>query len=211
MPKLGMVRDRCKIRCGTSKYNRPLQATMRHLGRRGFIMLGLVAIAVAPLGIFGRFFGGKRLRFPYMSGSLPAPEYHALAAKSGWSASEAVVAPGISLNGLVRRPKDPGAPWVLFYQGNDAHLLRVGQEFLSALAADRDWGLAVYAYRGYESSGGETSLTNLAADARRSSPSYAPPRESNAHACTWLGSPSVVTWRCARWLWRDGCSPNPRR
>lgn len=140
---------------------------MNQFARRGLFVLGLVAIAAVPLGIAGRVFGRKRLRFPYVTGALPAPEYQALAAKPGWSASEAVVAPGISLHGLVRRPQDPAAPWVLFYQGNDARMLRVGQEFLSGLAADRDWGLAVYAYRGYDSSAGEATLTNLAADAPR--------------------------------------------
>jgi pimeloyl-ACP methyl ester carboxylesterase len=138
---------------------------MKQIGRRGFVILGLAVIATVSLGLYHRIFGRKRLRFPYLNSSLPAPEYAALAAKPGWSASQIVVAPGISLKGLVRRPKAVDAPWVLFYQGNDAHMLRVGQAFLSGLASDHDWGLAIYAYRGYDSSAGEPHVTHLAADA----------------------------------------------
>jgi len=138
---------------------------MKHIGRRGFIILGFAVIAAISFGLARRIFGRKRLRFPYLNSPLPPQEYADLAAKPGWSASHVVVAPGISLNGLVRRPKNPDAPWVLFYQGNDANMLRIGQAFLSGLAADRDWGLAIYAYRGYDSSAGEPHLTDLAADA----------------------------------------------
>jgi pimeloyl-ACP methyl ester carboxylesterase len=149
---------------------RPLEAqldrsAMKQLGRRGFGVLVLAAIAAVSFGVFSRVSDRKRLRFSYVTGSLPAPEYQALAARPGWSASQIVVAPGISLNGLVRRPNAPDAPWVLFYQGNDAHLLRVGQAFLAGLAANNDWGLAIYAYRGFDSSAGEAHLADLAADA----------------------------------------------
>ena len=138
---------------------------MNQLRRRGWVIIGLVAVAALTLGVFGRFLGRKRLRFPYLADALPAAQYQALAAQPGWSASQITVAPGIRLNGLVRRPQAPDAPWVLFYQGNDSDLLRVGQAFLSRLAADKDWGLAVYAYRGYNSSDGVARLPELAADA----------------------------------------------
>jgi len=138
---------------------------MKKIGRRGFIILTFATFAAISLGLCRRIFGAKQLRFPYLNKPLPAPEYTALAAKPGWSASRITVAPGISLNGLVRRPQAADAPWVLFYQGNDAEMLRVGQAFLSGLAADRDWGLAIFAYRGYDSSVGEPHLPDLAADA----------------------------------------------
>ena len=138
---------------------------MKQIGRRGFVILGLGAITAVSLGLSRRVFGRKRLRFPYLNSPLPTPEYAALAATPGWSATQVVVAPGISLNGLIRRPRAVDAPWVLFYQGNDAHLLRVGQAFLAGLAADRDWGLAIFAYRGYDSSAGAPHIADLAADA----------------------------------------------
>ena len=138
---------------------------MKKIGRRGLLVLGLAAIAAVSLGLPRRIFGRKRLRFPYLNSSLPETEYKTLASKSGWSESRIVVASGVHLNGLVRRPRTADAPWILFYQGNDAHMLRVGQEFLSGLASDRDWGLAIYAYRGYDSSDGEPHLKYLADDA----------------------------------------------
>ena len=134
--------------------------------RRGIVIVGLAATALAlATGIFGRFFGHKRVRFPYLTSPLAASEYQALAAHPGWRATQLEVAPGIHLNGLVRRPQAASAPWVLFYQGNDAHLLKVGQAFLERLAAGRDWGLAVFAYRGFDSSDGTPHLAELSHDA----------------------------------------------
>jgi len=127
--------------------------------------LGCVAVVALSLGVLSRVFGPKRLRFPYLSGSIAPAEYQALASRPGWSARQITVAPGIRLNGLVRRPQSADAPWVLFYQGNDAHMLKVGQAFLSRLAENLDWGLAVFAYRGYDSSDGLPRLPLLAADA----------------------------------------------
>lgn len=138
---------------------------MKKIGRRGLVILGLTTIAAVSVGISRRVFGRKKLRFPYANSPLSTKDYAALAAKPGWSASEITVAPGVSLNGLVRRPKAAGAPWVLFYQGNDANMLRVGQSFLMGLASDHDWGLAIFAYRGYDSSSGEPHLADLATDA----------------------------------------------
>lgn len=128
-------------------------------------MLGAVSIGALSLGMLTRLFGRKRLRFPYLTGALPAQEYEALAAKPGWSKSQIDVADGIRLNGLVRRPATAAAPWVVFYQGNDAAMLRVGQAFLARVGGDQPWGLAVYAYRGYDSSSGVARLPELAADA----------------------------------------------
>jgi pimeloyl-ACP methyl ester carboxylesterase len=54
---------------------------------------------------------------------------------------------------------------VLYYPGNDAIQLRRGQAFLGQVGKDRDWGLAIFAYRGYESSDGVPVLRDLAADA----------------------------------------------
>lgn len=128
-------------------------------------MLSAVSIGALSFGIWGRLFGRKRLRFPYLSGALSPQEYQALAEKPGWSKSQVEVAAGIRLNGLVRRPAAPDAPWVIFYQGNDAAMLRVGQAFLTRLGADQPWGLAIYAYRGYDSSAGVPRLSELSLDA----------------------------------------------
>jgi pimeloyl-ACP methyl ester carboxylesterase len=139
---------------------------MSLLQRRGWVVVGLAATVIAlSLGVCGRFLGRKRLRFPYLASPLAAAEYRALAAVPGWKASQITVAPGIRLNGLVKRPEAAAAPWLLFYQGNDATMLSVGQAFLDRVAAGRDWGLAIYAYRGFDASDGVPRLPELAADA----------------------------------------------
>lgn len=138
---------------------------MKPLHRKGWALFGVTAV-VAISALFGaRFFGRKRLRFTYLTGELPAAAYQALAAKSGWSKTQVTVAPGIKLLGLARRPSAVNAPWVLYYPGNDATQLQRGQAFLSRLGGDQDWGLAVFAYRGYDSSDGVPTVGDLAADA----------------------------------------------
>ena len=138
---------------------------MRRVLHKAFGIVGIgVALALAAL-VLPRFLGRKRLRFPYLTGSLPAADYQALASRPGWSAVKVTVAPGIQLQGLVRRAATPQAPWLLYYPGNDAEQLRRGQAFLSDVGAGKDWGLAVFAYRGYDSSDGVPHLDDLAADA----------------------------------------------
>ncbi len=132
--------------------------------RRGFALFGVAAV-VAIAAAYPRVFKRRRFRFTYLTGQLAPTEYQALAAKAGWSASAVTVAPGIKLLGLVRRPSAADAPWVLYYPGNDATQLARGQAFLSRLGGDRDWGLAVFAYRGYDSSDGLPAVNDLAADA----------------------------------------------
>ena len=130
-----------------------------------------LALALALLGVgaawrIARVRGRGLLAFPYSRPALPAPAFAALAARPGWRA-EAVpaVTPGVSLRGLVRAPRTPGTPWILFFQGNSARLLAEGQEFLEALAAQDDLGLAVVAWRGFDGSEGDPAREPLLADA----------------------------------------------
>jgi pimeloyl-ACP methyl ester carboxylesterase len=133
--------------------------------RKGLIILGIAALLGVAGDMFLRFAGPQRLRFTYLTGILGQPEYDAMATQPGWAPASVTVAAGVELRGLVRRPRTAGAPWVLFYPGNDAAQLRSGQTFLSRLAEDEDWGLAVFAYRGYDGSGGWPHLADLAHDA----------------------------------------------
>lgn len=127
-------------------------------------------VGVAMIGSLGwqlgeRFLGRKRLRFTYLARPIGDAGYANLASKPGWAKSSVDVAPGITLRGLVRRTSSTSAPWVLFYPGNDESQLERGQAFLNRLAGETDWGLAVFAYRGYDASDGKPELENIAADA----------------------------------------------
>jgi pimeloyl-ACP methyl ester carboxylesterase len=133
--------------------------------RRGLGLLGAAAILAALSPYYERVFGRPRQRFPYLNRPISSAGYAALAAKPGWVAAQAEVSPGVRLNGLVRAPRSATAPWVLFYPGNDESQLERGQGFLIRLGGSEDWGLAVFAYRGYDSSDGTSNLDNLRADA----------------------------------------------
>ncbi len=108
-----------------------------------------------------------RPRFEYSGSALSPAAYAELAARPGWAPTALDVAEGVSLRGLVRRPTSAQAAWVLFFPGNDATQLAHGQELLEFVGHGRDWGLLVYAYRGYDSSGGKAGPALLAADGTR--------------------------------------------
>jgi pimeloyl-ACP methyl ester carboxylesterase len=95
---------------------------------------------------------------------LSSADYAELASRSGWSRTALRVSDAIALNGLIRRPLNQQAPWLLFFPGNDPTQLAGGQRFLESVRAGRDWGLAVFAYRGYDSSGGHPNPNDLASD-----------------------------------------------
>jgi uncharacterized protein len=71
-----------------------------------------------------------------------------------------------TLRGVVARPKDNTAPWVLFFGGN-AMSLASSTAVLSRLRGQHDWGLAVFAYRGYDGSTGSPDESSLVSDAQR--------------------------------------------
>ncbi len=128
-------------------------------------LVGLALVVVMALPLYERFFGRKRLRFPYLSRPIPAATYDALAKAPGWAKAELAVAPEITLRGLVRRPSSKDKAWVLFYPGNDESQLERGQGFLMRLGQDADLGLAVFGYRGYDASDGKSELEAIRADA----------------------------------------------
>jgi pimeloyl-ACP methyl ester carboxylesterase len=139
--------------------------------RRSRLWTSLAVLGSIALGAFTRpailRMGQNLPRFVYLCAPLPAAAYDALAARPGWAKSTVSAAEGVSLNGLVRRPARQDAPWVLFFPGNDASQLTAGQQMLERVGAERDWGLAVYSYRGYDSSGGKTAPESLREDGYR--------------------------------------------
>lgn len=138
---------------------------MKRLLRAGVTVLGALVILGALSPLRERLFGRKRLRFPYLAQPLSEASYTRLASEPGWAKAELEVAPQLKLRGLVRRAKSDTAPWVLYYPGNDESQLERGHGFLSRLAGDTDWGLVVFAYRGYDRSDGKAGLAALRQDA----------------------------------------------
>ena len=139
---------------------------MRAPSRRALAFASAAGAAAVVLGwfVYHRF-GRHRPRYPYFATPLAADDYRAMASRPGWEASTTIVEPDVSLRGLIRRPTAASAPWVLFYSGNTQTQLATAQQFLDRLRGDRDWGLAAYAYRGYDSSDGVPSRDPMVADA----------------------------------------------
>ncbi len=133
----------------------------------------LIAVALTVTGSIGlcllaRPFllrkAARRPWFTYSCSQLSAADYGKLAARPGWAKNLVEISPTVRLNGLTRRPRSKNAPWLLYYPGNDIHQLAMGQAFLERVSADHDWGLAVFSYRGYDSSTGTPSPEVMASD-----------------------------------------------
>jgi len=123
-----------------------------------------VLVLAGALAIAGYLRWQERPRFAYIAHPLSDADYSALAARPGWHAQRLIVAAGVELRGLRREPLRPGGPWILFFGGNSQRLLNESQQMLEALCVPRGWGGIVWAYRGYDSSGGGPDPAALTQD-----------------------------------------------
>jgi pimeloyl-ACP methyl ester carboxylesterase len=105
-------------------------------------------------------------RFAYWIDHKTGAEVDALAT-DGWQVDRLQVAPDVTLVGLVRPPQAPAARWILFVPGNSTALLAGFRAELDRLRGDADVGLAFWAYRGFEASGGTPTPPALADDLLR--------------------------------------------
>jgi pimeloyl-ACP methyl ester carboxylesterase len=123
-----------------------------------------IGITALMIPVVSRLLGRNRPRFAYATGAM-SEDVRAGLVEGGWQRSPLTAAPGVVLNGIVRRPSAKEAPWLLFFPGNDASQLATAKKFLEHVRGSRDWGLAVWAYRGFASSGGTPERDALVSDA----------------------------------------------
>jgi alpha-beta hydrolase superfamily lysophospholipase len=128
------------------------------------LVLGLTLGLVAALAIVG---SRNRHRFRYRPAPLGEAEYRQLADTQGFRADEAEVEPEVRLRGLIRPPATPSGHWLFYFPGNGSGVLGGARELLLRLAPSPDLGVAVWAYRGFDGSGGTPSMAKLAADSER--------------------------------------------
>jgi pimeloyl-ACP methyl ester carboxylesterase len=120
--------------------------------------LALVLLPVALVAVFGR-------AFIYHPTLLTARDLARLIERPGWQLDRLPLGDGLMSRGLVHPAQAPNAPWLLFFGGNAMDLGQI-QEILEFLRQDRPWGLAAFAYRGYDGSDGQPTEAALHADAR---------------------------------------------
>lgn len=143
--------------------------------RRYFVLAA--AVLLAPIVILPL----KNHRWiHYETGRVSLEEVRAMAT-GGWKIDRFQVVPGIRLVGLVRPPQGNEQPWILYFQGNSHNQLHDAQNYLNRLRGTRDYGLAVWASRGYDASDGSPGAAAFHSDAlavhRRLSQAYGVPRE----------------------------------
>lgn len=120
-----------------------------------------IAIAVLAVGAVAWFGAPGLHRFAYWIDRKTDAEIDALA-RERWRVDRFETEPGVTLVGLVRPPQGD-AGWVLFAPGNSTALLAGFQsEIERSVPPDR--GVAFWAYRGFEASGGAPTPAALLAD-----------------------------------------------
>ncbi len=129
-------------------------------------MLVAVAAGTGLLVAADQLLRGPRhiLRFEYTPGPLDDAQFEALAG-DGYSVDRIEVSDGVTLRGLVRTPTRDDAPFILYFAGNGADLLAGSKRFLETVRQDRDVGVAVFAYRGFDGSTGVPTMRSLDSDA----------------------------------------------
>lgn len=138
-----------------------VSGTNRDVKPRTWLLFGALAALPAVWLAAGRLH-----RFAYWIGRMSPDELQALAT-DGWQTVRLPVGNDVELAGLVRPPTDAAARWLLFAPGNSAGLLRGFRHVLDDLRGERDLGLALFAYRGFDASGGTPNPADLRADLLR--------------------------------------------
>lgn len=130
--------------------------------------MGLLLAAAGLAGLLAAawLIAGRLHRFAYWIGARTEAELDALAT-DGWRRERLEVAPGIVLQGLSRPPQREDAPWLLFAPGNSEGLLPGFRSELDRVRGDADIGLLLFAWRGFDGSGGTPGPEALAADLLR--------------------------------------------
>ena len=124
----------------------------------------IIIVLLAPVLLIVLVAGCGRA-FLYHPTDLSASQLRVLASRPGWRAESLDVAGGLRLTGLVRPAAEPHSLWLLFFGGN-AVGLPSSQDVLELLNGEQGLGLAVWAYRGYDGSGGRPIEKALCQDAR---------------------------------------------
>jgi pimeloyl-ACP methyl ester carboxylesterase len=81
-----------------------------------------------------------------------------------WISDRFEVAPGITLDGIVHKPRNASRPWVLYFHGNTSNGLGDAVGTFELLERGADWGFAAWTYRGYGRSLGVSCKDTIRAD-----------------------------------------------
>ena len=115
------------------------------------------ALALAWIGVRNRH------RFRYTPTPLDVAAFVRMAG-AGFVAEEFEVEPGVVLRGLVRAPAPGTRTWLVVFGGNGGDLLAGARKLGADLAGDTGWGVALWAYRGFDGSGGAPGAAAFFAD-----------------------------------------------
>lgn len=96
----------------------------------------------------------RPLRFEYGPGPLSMTDFDRLGQRPDWHSMIIPAEEGVKLRAVVRTPQTNNAPWILFFPGNGQHILEGSQELLDVMREKRDWGVLIWAYRGFDGSDG---------------------------------------------------------
>jgi pimeloyl-ACP methyl ester carboxylesterase len=167
------------------------------------VLLGAV-LATLPVA----FVATRGRSYLYYPTHISDTELHTLAARPGWRLDRLRVDSDVALNGLIRPPSAADAPWLLLFGGTSMDL-GSGQSILERVAGEADWGLAVWAFRGYDGSGGNPTQDGLFGDAEAQIAHLQSAYSVRPEALVLLGQSlgSGVAAHAAAWLHDRGTPP----
>lgn len=122
----------------------------------------LIAVCLLLAAAAAWVVAGRMHRFAYWIDRKTPAEVEALAT-GRWQVNRLQVDDGVELVGLVRPPEEAGGRWILFVPGNSTALLAGFQVELERTVPPAA-GVAFWAYRGFEASGGTPSPAHLSGD-----------------------------------------------
>lgn len=129
------------------------------------VLLSVAAIGATFqwLGLRDHFFGRKRFRFIYASQATSAEELSAVK-RPPWRLEAREPSPQVSIQVALAPSPNSGAPWLVYFPGNDKTQLSTGIQLLEAVRGAREANLLVLSYRGYSNSTGKPRVSTIRQD-----------------------------------------------
>jgi uncharacterized protein len=126
--------------------------------------VGVVLMMLFGLRLIKQYGDPYVARQPFDRQPSTEAEAAEIRGNSNWISDPFEAAPGIILDGIVHKPRNPDRPWVLYFHGNTSNGLGSAVSTFRLLERGADWGFAAWTYRGYGRSSGVSTKDSIRAD-----------------------------------------------
>lgn len=133
--------------------------------KSAMLAIGVVGLALgaALLGLGQGRSGQPRFRFIYNTQPMSAEERASLS-KPPWELRVEDLNPGTRIQYGLSPSSASGAPWLIYFPGNDKSQLQTGARVLLAIHEDHPANLIVLSYRGFSGNSGRPTVEEIQSD-----------------------------------------------